>query len=306
MTGRNFPLHLAARRAGSLALACVLALGLTACDEAKNDAEDNTPNTSGPTTSATPAPGGTTAPSQTPDAGETAGAVGVYFVGTAPTGPRLFREFHKVKGDRATEAAKLVDGGGALDPDYRTLWPGQTVEKVTVDDSSITVALNGDAFTEAPDGMDEPEAQLAIQQMVYTLQAVAGDRLPVTFVRSEGPKRLFGVDVSKPIAEALWNDVLAHVSLTDVSVSGTTLTASGVASAFEATVVWSILSGDEEVLKGHASAEGWMDKLYPWTAEVDVSALEPGEYIFVARDFEHAAGEEGNAPTEDTKTFTVR
>ena len=81
------------------------------------------------------------------------------------------------------------------------------------------------------------------------------------------------------------------------------LKATGVASAFEATVQWKILRGKDEVKAGFATAEGWMDKLYPWETTIDVSDLPPGEYTFVAADSDD---EEGNGPTEDSKSFTLR
>ena len=82
-------------------------------------------------------------------------------------------------------------------------------------------------------------------------------------------------------------------------------TADGVASSFEATVPWEIRQGDEVVKKGFTTAEGWMDKLYPWEAEVDVSGLAPGEYTFVALTDDPSGGE-GFGPSEDSKTITVR
>ena len=48
-----------------------------------------------------------------------------------------------------------------------------------------------------------------------------------------------------------------------------------------------------------------MDKLYPWTAEVDVSGLAPGTYTFVAMTDDPSGGE-GAGPTEDTKTIVVQ
>ena len=59
------------------------------------------------------------------------------------------------------------------------------------------------------------------------------------------------------------------------------------------------------VKEGFATAEGWMDKLYPWETEVDVSDLEPGEYTFVAMTDDPSGGTEGGGPTEDSKTIIV-
>ena len=54
--------------------------------------------------------------------------------------------------------------------------------------------------------------------------------------------------------------------------------------------------------KGFATAEGWMDKLYPWQAEVDVSGLAPGTYTFVAMTDDPSGGE-GRA-RRHTRTIT--
>ena len=60
------------------------------------------------------------------------------------------------------------------------------------------------------------------------------------------------------------------------------------------------------VLEGFATAEGWMDKLYPWEAEIDISTLAPGDYTFVARTDDPSGGAEGAGPHEDTKDFTLK
>ena len=74
-------------------------------------------------------------------------------------------------------------------------------------------------------------------------------------------------------------------------VSGT-FEASGKANSPEANVPWEIRDASgKKVLDGAATAEGWMDKLYPWTTKVDVSELEPGTYVFVARTDDTSDGE---------------
>lgn len=74
--------------------------------------------------------------------------------------------------------------------------------------------------------------------------------------------------------------------------------ASGKANSVEANVPWEIRDGSgETVLGGHATAEGWMDKLYPWTTTVDVSELEPGTYLFIARTDDTSDGE--GKPSEE-------
>jgi len=116
------------------------------------------------------------------------------------------------------------------------------------------------------------------------------------------------VPTSEPLANGPVLETLALVNVTTpeqgASVSGT-FTASGVASSFEATVPWEIRQDGEVVERGFSTAEGWMDKLYPWETEVDVSGLAPGDYQFVAMTDDPSGGAEGAGPTEDSKTITV-
>ena len=89
------------------------------------------------------------------------------------------------------------------------------------------------------------------------------------------------------------------------TVSGS-FTAEGVGSSFEATVPWEVRDeSGTAVVEGFTTAEGFIDKLYPWTAEVDVSGLAPGTYTFVAMTDDPSDGE-GAGPTEDTKTIVVQ
>lgn len=314
------------RRRKTLVAACAVALlALTSCGTEQ-------PSTSGDvesTPDAVPSPGETSDGSQDP--APITVAVPLYYAGDAAGDVKLFREFQQVEGKALTQAAKLVDGGTPLDPDYRTLWPGQTVTQAKATDKLITVTLNGDAFTERPDGMPEREAWLAIQQMVHTLQGVEQSSAPVQFVRpapegeegettdgteapttetETGPTMLFGIDVTMPVKRAKWENVLALVNVTvpsqDGTVTGDTLNAEGLASSFEATVPWQVLQDDEVVLEGFATAEGWVDQLHPWNTTVDLSDLDPGTYTFVAMTDDPTGGTEGPGPTSDSKEFTLQ
>lgn len=283
-----------------------LTLALAACS---SEDPESTSSSASESPAATPTPSGTTnSPSASSDAGEQ--AVPVYFAGDAAGGTRLFREFQRVQRDALTGAALLVDGGSPLDPDYRTLWPGGAVTRAAVEGETITVTLNEDAFTTAPDGMETADAELALQQMVHTLQGTAQKRLPVRFVRTTGPATLFGIDVSKPVKRADWMETLAMMSVTTpaqgATVTGSTLKAEGVGSSFEATVLWEVRRGEEVVLEGFTTADGWVDKLHPWKVEIDLGDLEPGEYTFAALTDDPSGGTEGNGPTEDTKDFTLQ
>lgn len=241
--------------------------------------------------------------------------VPVYFVGDGPSGgggsrgPLLFREFRAVETDNPLEeAAALLTAGDALDPDYRTLYPGGAFESVAYEGGTLVATLSDDGWTTPADGMSKREAQLAVQQLVYTLQGVQQERAPVVVQLGGSPTTLFGVETSKGVQNAPQLDVLNLVNVSTpeegATVSGT-FEASGVASSFEATVPWQLRQGDRVVKKGFATAEGWMDKLYEWTTKVDVSDLSPGEYTFAAMTDDPSGGAEGFGPSEDTKTIVI-
>jgi hypothetical protein len=256
---------------------------------------------------------GTSEPSSpaTSDGGEPGTvAVPIYFVGDGPRGPVLFREFRSVEEDNPlVEAAALLTAGDTLDRDYRTLFPGGAFTDITYDEALnlITAVVPDDGWA-APGDLTKAEAKLAVQSLVYTLQGVVGQRAPVTVTLGGASTSLFGIDTAGGVKDAPQLEVLNLVSVTTpeegATVSGT-FTATGVASSFEATVPWEIRQGDEVVKTGFSTAEGWMEKLYPWTTEVDVSDLAPGDYTFVALTDDPSGGAEGHGPSEDTKSITV-
>lgn len=89
------------------------------------------------------------------------------------------------------------------------------------------------------------------------------------------------------------------------TVSGT-FTAAGKANSPEANVPWQVLDADgNEVASGFATAEGWMDQLYPWQTQVDVSSLEPGTYTFVAMTSDPSGGAEGDGAEKVSASIVV-
>lgn len=291
-----------------------LALGAPACSQGGTDS-DPTPASNETKATDPDAPSETSSPTD-PVTGATEGGgsadtvtVPVYFVGDTPQGPKLFREFRAVPADNPLmEVTALLIAGDALDPDYRTLWPPIEISEVQATDGVITVQIPSDGFTERPDGMTKGAAKLAVQQLVYTLQGVQQSRDPVQFERPDTTPLLFGLSTEAAYANAPVLEVSSLVNVTSPeqgsSVTGDTLSASGVASSFEANVPWEIRQGDAVVLDGSATAEGWLDKLFPWETEIDVSGLAPGDYTFVARTDDPSGGE-GAGPDEDTKDFTL-
>jgi hypothetical protein len=298
-------------RLAALASLSALALaGLTACGDETEPASGDTTQTR----AADPGDPGDDGSAESPEepASQEGGTttVPVYFVGGTPQGTRLFREFRKVEGDDpAVKALALMTAGDALDPDYGTLYPSGSFASVEIGADKITVGLPDESWTTAPDGMSDDEARLATQQMVYTLQGIAQKRLPVSIELDGKPADLFGL--AGEVSNDPETDVRALVNVTTpeegATVSGT-FTASGASSSFEANTPWEIRKGDadgEVVKDGFATAEGWMDKLYPWETEVDVSDLPAGDYTFVAMTDDPSEGE-GGGPTVDTKSITIK
>jgi hypothetical protein len=307
MTTRPRPMFRLAALLAALLAASVVALA--GCNDDDPTATDQRPADS-PTRQHHHQPTGEESPRETaqPDAGQD--TVPVYFVGDTPQGPRLYREFRRVDSPASVAAAlDVAASGDALDPDYRTLLPSGTFEDGTYDES-IAIPLPDDSWTRLPAGMSEADALLAIQQIVYTAQGVLQTRSPVVFTDADGNQtQIFGVASEDGFTAADPIRTLALVSVTapesGSTVSGT-FTASGVSSSFEATTPWEIRDPSGTVVKkGSATAEGWMDKLYPWQTDVDVSGLEPGQYTFVAMTDDPSSGE-GPGPTVDTKAITVQ
>lgn len=294
-------------RVAALALTAALGAALTGCG---SDDPSETSVATDPSDSSSDAGEEPSTPVSSTDGGSGEEVtVPVYFVGDTPQGPRLFREFRKVGSDNPLEeAAALMAAGDALDPDYRTAYPAGSFASIEYADGAFRVELPDDGWTTPADQAGSGEATLAVQQLVYTLQGVEQERAPITVFVGDSPVTLFGVDTADGVRAEPPMEVLGLVNVTspeEGSTVGATFTASGVASSFEATVPWQVRQGDKVVLEGFATAEGWMDKLYPWESEVDVSDLPAGEYTFLAFTDDPSGGAEGPGPTQDTKTFTV-
>lgn len=302
------------RHAFPLALtATIAALVLSGCgdDDEPSNADDPASTPASETSEPTPTDPTTSASEEPTDTQTTTApttdtvSVPVFFVADTPHGPALFAERREVEADNPLdEAVALMTAGDATDPDYRTLYPGGTFESVEFDGEKFVVTVADDGWNTRAPGMSKLDAKLAVQQLVYTLQGAEGAEVPVVVVPSGV---LFGVDAST-IGAADELDVRGFVNVLSPA-EGTTVsgsfTASGEASSFEATVPWQVRDeAGETVLDGFATAEGWIDGLYPWETEVDVSGLEPGTYTFVAMTDDPSGGE-GPGPTEDTKTIVV-
>jgi hypothetical protein len=311
-TGR----FLVRRCAGVTAVVVAGSLTLAACsgsdDPVPTSGETSEPTRTPDPSSEEPTQEPVSEPTTEPTTEPSDTAVPVYFAGDGPSGrPVLFREFHRVAGDPLLEAARLVAGGGQPDdPDYRTLWPQVEIASVSASDGVLLVEVPSDAFTERPDGMSRRDAKLAMQQLVYTLQGVQQERVPVLVQRDGSDARLFGLPTDVPYEAASALRTLNLVSITSPAegdtVTGDTVRVTGVANSFEASGPCRLLAGGQELALEAYQAEGWMeDRLFPFEVEIPVDGT-TGEVVVRCETDDPSGGAEGPGPAVDTKTITVQ
>lgn len=288
----------------------------------RSDAPPAASTTPAPTPTPSPSTGTdepTAAPSQgsTPAPTASAALLPVYYVGDTPAGPRLYREFvtptgAEVDSARLLQALRDAVMGTPADPDYVTPWPtGWSVEKAGIGTAGgrKVIEVDVEQGTGAPWPPDNAasDGRLALQQLVYTAQAVMQERLPVRFVGSDGlPLRtLLGVDVSQPMANDPEMQVLAPVWIIDPAedaVVGPTFTVNGRGAFLEATVSWQLLRNGRVVEHGFTTADQGMT-LSPYS--FTVRDVPRGDYTL--RVFEAGLSDgEGLGEQQDTKTVIVR
>lgn len=244
-------------------------------------------------------------PSTTPPAAPER-ALAVYYVAETAAGPRLHREFHRVAGtDPASDAVReLLAAPTGIDPDYRNPWPAGTRLRapVGVADGIITVDLTG--LTPGAQ-LGTAGAEMAVQQLVYTVQAALQSTDPVRILVDGEPEDLFGaVSTAEPVARA---EVYATRSLVQIdapahgAVVGRSVEISGEAAVFEATLLWEVRLDGEVVRSGVTNtAEG--QRFAPFAFTLD---LPPGEYVVRITEDDPSGGE-GRPVLSDDKTITVR
>ncbi|GAB3285445.1 hypothetical protein GCM10027449_30540 [Sinomonas notoginsengisoli] len=98
----------------------------------------------------------------------------MYWLGKARDGVYLYREFRDTDNNRdnpIATALRIMMSQKPLDPHYFTPWqPPKKLAASVSGRNYITVDVSADAFNT---GVDEPTAQLAVQQLVYTATAAA-------------------------------------------------------------------------------------------------------------------------------------
>ena len=281
-------------------------------------ADDDPATTGGPAGSPTPTASASPEPSEPSPTDaptdEPTQLVPVYFVADQPVGLRLFREFHP--GPESATPAGMVQGalehavaGSALDPDYRSDWPEDTVVSgVNVDGTSaedlVWIDLTGNLH-DRPAGMSEQAAGMAIEQLMFTAHGVLQGRNPIQFtLNGERTDTLLGVPVSEPLAAADPMEVQGSVWVIDPQDGDTvdsTFRVEGRGAFFEANVSWQLLQGDAAVEEGFATAEEGMT-LSPYA--FTIKNVPAGDYVLRVYDADMSGGE-GPGEAEDTKNLTV-
>jgi hypothetical protein len=166
---------------------------------------------------------------------------------------RLYRTFNRINGRPAEEAVRLMTTQKPDDPDYQSPWTGAEVSSVTRSRDGVTVD-----FKELPRRTLEPAlADLAVQQLVYTVQGALDDEtVPVQITEQGRPSSsLFGVDTRQPLGRAQASDVQALVwilSPTNGAKVSAPVTVTGMAAASEAQVDWRATN-----LRTKATARGY-------------------------------------------------
>ncbi|MDO7867182.1 Gmad2 immunoglobulin-like domain-containing protein [Nocardioides jiangxiensis] len=277
-----------------------------------------------PTQSVEPTPSESASSTPPAGAGETV-TVPVYLAGDTPAGVRLYREFQRTTipeggdlNEKVGAALTAAIAGHALDRDHRTLWPEGTepVTVVAVRNDGISISLAGaSTLHDRPAGMSAQEASLAVEQLIYTAQAAAGQgRLPVQLLLDEKhTDTILGVPTAEPLSNGPVLDTLSHVNISSPAegdeVTGDTLRVTGVANSFEANVVVKLqrYEGTYVAFQEPVTAEGWMgEKLFPFSGSFDISKLEPGKYVLTATTDDPSGGAEGPGAYTDSKVITVR
>lgn len=246
-------------------------------------------------------------------------ATPLYFLAQTTTGWRLFREFQSIPDGDDEERVlaaleRLTVAGGPDDADYRTFWPTGSFEDVEVDATELTVDLGSRAL-QRPAGASSADARLALQQVVYTAQAVLGEDLPVAFRYDAAPAdRVLDVPVSEAVArDRHWN-VTAPVNISDPTEGrevDSDIVARGTASDWVTSVAWQLSEASGAIVDG---GKVGLDTDGPGTLEfpgwqidpLPVDDLAPGTYTLEVRVRDIGQTSDATATYTDTRTLVVR
>ena len=233
-SSRNWLYAVGGAVAGTAAVIIAIAVVSQLNDDDPTPAASSSPSASEsagqPSESTAPTDAATDTPtSSAPTGTPVEGAVPVYYAGDSGRGTVLFREFQPgIGGDPVAQSAYATVAGPPLDPDYRTLWPAGTEATASYDGDVITVDLTGGALHDKPKGMSKRDAELAVQQVVYSVQGAAGERAGVQLLLDgERTDQVLGQPASEPLTNADPTTTLSMMNVTlpeeGMVVSGDTL-----------------------------------------------------------------------------------
>jgi len=247
---------------------------------------------SSPSTEPTPTP--TTSPTVSTK------TLAQYWVADTSRGFRLYREFVQVNPvpDAITAALRQLVSQKPSDTDYVSLWPkGTLINSVKIDGDSAIVDLTFPKLN-----LGSEAESLAIAQLVWTATAADTSVKKISLtVNGEKIESLAGhVDATKTFARGLTYEVLAPIWITspteNQSVAAKGFTLSGMASTFEANVVWKVLKDGVLIQEGSTTALEAAPAWKPWS--VTIESLKPGTYQFFAMEY---SAKDGSLVAQDTK-----
>lgn len=304
LTGRTAPDPSASRRAG-----------VTTATTSPAPATSPPAGPSTPAATSSTQPSGTIAP---PLPGDVQ-ALPVYYVGprllTGSEGAAgaLFREFVRASVPtpatpeaRARVAVDLAMGATPAGSTYERLWAGVTLVDLDVGEADrITIRLSG------PASVSQADAELAVQQLVWTAQAAAAQgNVPVRFELVDGSDTVAGTlpasrDFVRPSDELEVSSLLAPLWIDDpargqVLPADRAVTVTGQASTFEASLSWQLLRGETVLHEGFTTASAGAPARGEFT--FTVPALPAGSYTI--RVFEVSL-EDGSDRAEQRIPFSV-
>lgn len=290
-----------------LAAGLALALGLSACGSAADRA----------TNASSTAPRIASAPMSTDGSYEVVATeqTPVYWAGSDEQADYLFREFRTAgqadTADPVAEAVIMMTTLDPLDEDYRSMWtPAENVGTSVSPNGTITVDLPATAFTSR---LSAEDAELALQQLVYTVSAAAVtagllDAATAKEVRilvdgQSGYNAFGSVELDEPIVRD--TSMAAPVWLIDPQTgteSGTTVTVFGRVLPEYASARWEVIpEGEERAVKSGDIDQGKETSASTAGTEFRASVEVPaGEYTVRVT----GTNDEGESVSDD-HTITV-
>ena len=287
------------------ATALICSIALTACSNPFSNASSASP-TNTESASSTP----TNSPSQSPSVSSSPTATQVsvyplYYFADTSQGLRLYREFHRVTEPLPTDLGlaalqRLVNSGEMPhDTDYSTAWAtGSTVNSIKRAGNVAVVDISIGHLNVGAEG-----EQRAIDQLVWTLTATDKSVHSVKFTSGGKSIESFAghVDATVAFKREPSYEVLATVWVNDPGTVSTPVIITGSACTFEAAVPWDLLK-DGKVVKSDATLAAQACPVRSaW--KVSLGTLDPGTYVFRAKDVSAA---DGSLVAQDTKTFVVK